>query len=120
MDATELWDRCPVASGGVPLTSIAVAIVRKQLFCFLFPVRRLLHSFRALAGAVRGSDVIRVVVLFLHFDLKNKATSFSTQELLQNLGYTKVTSGCTATAACAHPDFKDCERPWDDRGRGAQ
>ena len=48
----------------------------KQLFCFLFPVRRLLHSFRALAGAVRGSDVIRVVLLFLHFDLKNKATSF--------------------------------------------
>ena len=54
---------------------------RLTILCFL-RAERLLCLLSALPGAFRSRDVVRVLVVFVHGELENKATSPSPQDLL--------------------------------------
>jgi hypothetical protein len=47
----------------------------------------------ALTGAFRSSDIVGVLIWLLHRELKNKTCRVSSQEFLEKITYTKVTSG---------------------------
>jgi hypothetical protein len=47
----------------------------------------------ALTCALRSSNVVGVLIWFLHRELQNKACRFASQEFLEKFAYTKVTGG---------------------------
>jgi hypothetical protein len=62
------------------------------VFGFLGAVR--LRSFLGtLTCALRSSDVVGVLIWFLHRELENKTRWFTSQEFLKKFAYTKVTGG---------------------------
>lgn len=56
--------------------------------------------------------------MLFHSEIENKTRRHSTQEFLQNLGYTKVTSGNGAPLGLANETFV-VKRLQDDHGTGA-
>jgi hypothetical protein len=53
----------------------------------------------ALTSAFRSSDIVGVLLWFLHGELKNKTCQFASQEFFEKIPYTKVTSGGPLPAA---------------------
>lgn len=66
---------------------------RKMLLVFGFLSAVLGSLLGALASAFRSSDVVGVLIWFLHRELENKTCWSASQEFLEKFTYTKVTSG---------------------------